>query len=386
MLKNHDAARRSQPSRLCKKARRRSFINCRIPELGQARKYVDYPDLENRTLSVYACSPTPDQEDRMRCSSGKLVNTAVHDSSTMTQLFGSSINTQLFRAVRTGKVKAVKRLCQGDRVDITTTDRTGRTVLHIGAEQGGTGLFHFLLECSGLNINAADDSGKTALFYAAQFERVVLLQRLLSSYGALVDIRDKSGRTALSYAAQHNSYRSTELLLEAGAEIALEDDHGRSPLFYAVQSGNYAATVRHVRHIKDGNLALLLAGQMGRTKIQSKLMTLEASIANWEIGILQKLLLQSARSGRDDMVRPLVQFHGIEVDTQDADGRTPLSLAAERGHCNVVRILSKRGANRELKDSNGQSPVDYALRHGPVTHRCILRNWMPWSRDPNPAH
>ena len=304
----------------------------------------------------------------------------------MTQLFNSGSTTRLFRAVRTGEVKTVKRVRQSDRVDITTTDPTGRTVLHIGAEQGGTGLFHFLLECSGLNINAADDSGKTALFYAAQFERVVLLQRLLSSYGALVNIRDKSGRTALSYAAQHNSYRSTELLLEAGAEIALGDDHGRSPLFYAVESGNCAAAVRLVRHMEDGNQALLLAGQMGRTKIQSKLMTLEASIANWEIGILQKLLLQSARSGRDDMVRPLVQFHGIEVDTQDADGRTPLSLAAERGHCNVVRILSKRGANRELKDSNGQSPVDYALRHGPVTHRCILRNWIPWPRDPNPAY
>jgi ankyrin repeat protein len=138
--------------------------------------------------------------------------------------------------------------------------------------------------------------------------------------------------------------------------------------------------------MKDGNPALLLAGQMGQTKIQSKLMPLEASIANRENGILQKLLLQSARSGRDDMVRPLVQFHGIEVDTQDGDGRTPLSLAAERGHYDVVRILSKHGANRELNDSNGQRPVDYALRHGPVTHRCILRNWMPWPRDPNPAH
>jgi ankyrin repeat protein len=238
------------------------------------------------------------------------------------------------------------------------------------------------MECSGLNINAADDNGRTALFYAAQFERIILLQRLLSSYGALVDVKDKSGRTALSYAVQRNSYRSTELLLEAGAEIALEDDQGRSPLFYAVEAGNCAATVRLVRHMKDGNPALLLAGQMGRTKIESKLMTLEASITNWDNGILQKLLLRSAHSGRDDMVRPLVQAHGVEVDTQDADGRTPLSLAAERGHCNIVRILSKSGANRELKDSNRQSPVDYALRDGPVTYRCILGNWMPWPRDP----
>lgn len=99
----------------------------------------------------------------------------------MTQLFDSGSNTRLFRAVRIGEVKTVERVCQSDRADITATDYTGRTVLHIGAEQGGIRLFHFLLECSGLNINAADDSGKTALFYAAQYECVVLLQRLLSS-------------------------------------------------------------------------------------------------------------------------------------------------------------------------------------------------------------
>lgn len=271
-----------------KKARKRSSINCRTTKLGQAGEYVDHQDLEDRTLSVHACLPTPYQEDGTQCFSEELVSTALHDSSAMTQLYDSEGTTRLFRAVRTGRVETVKRLCQSDRIDIATADHTGRTVLHIGAEQGETGLFHFLLEFSGLNINAADDNGKTALFYAAQFERVVLLQRLLSSYGALIDIRDKSGRTALSYAVQHNSYRSTELLLEAGADIAYEDDRGRTPLFYAVEAGHYAATVRLARHMRNGNPALLLAERMGRTKIESRLMTLERDIANWEDGHLQK--------------------------------------------------------------------------------------------------
>jgi len=119
---------------------------------------------------------------------------------------------------------------------------------------------------------------------------------------------------------------------------------------------------------------------MGQVKIENKLITMGKDVADWEDGNLRKLLLQSAHDGRDDMVRVLLRLHGVEVDIRDGDGRTPLSLAAEMGHCNVIRILSRRRANRDLKDRNSQSAVDYALRHGSLTYRCILKIWVPRSR------
>ncbi|RPD81921.1 ankyrin [Lentinus tigrinus ALCF2SS1-7] len=49
----------------------------------------------------------------------------------------------------------------------------------------------------------------------------------------------------------------------------------------------------------------------------------------------------------------LAYFHGqpdADVNARDENGYTPLHLAADRGHLEVVDILLKRGANPEIKD------------------------------------
>jgi ankyrin repeat protein len=151
------------------------------------------------------------------CFSEKLASLPPQRAENIIQLFDARDPTHLFKAIRWGEIRAVREWCKSNAIDVTTTDVAGRTVLHIGAEQGELGVFNFLLQKSGVKVDAIDSSGKTALFYAAQYERAALVQRLLCSYSASVDIRDNSGRTALSHAAECNSYRSTELLLEAGA-------------------------------------------------------------------------------------------------------------------------------------------------------------------------
>ena len=40
------------------------------------------------------------------------------------------------------------------------------------------------------------------------------------------------------------------------------------------------------------------------------------------------------------------------------DGFTPLHWAASKGHLEVVQLLLRHGADKELKDCNGKKPVD----------------------------
>jgi ankyrin repeat protein len=75
-------------------------------------------------------------------------------------------------------------LCEIYAVDFAARDFSGRTGLHISAEQGHIAISHFLVQRSNVEIDAVDSDGKTPLFYAAHYERAALAKRLLGQYGA----------------------------------------------------------------------------------------------------------------------------------------------------------------------------------------------------------
>jgi ankyrin repeat protein len=282
--------------------------------------------------------------------------------------------TPLLQAVSKGLTKSVRHLCDDYAVDTLAKDALGRTVLHLGAQRGEIGLFRFLLQRSGVSIDAVDDGGRTVLFYAAQHERAALLSELLHSYDVSADVQDRSGRTALSYACEYNSYRALELLLEAGAEYISEDHTRMTPLHYAVKSGHFAVTKRLIEHTKNGNPALQLAGRMGQSKIEERLMILGRDVANWTDENLRDLLIRSAHDGRDVIVRRILHIHEVGANVRDGNGRTPLSHAAEMDHQNIIRILLRRGASHIIEDKKGRLPQDYAQQNGNTICQRLLNN------------
>jgi len=60
---------------------------------------------------------------------------------------------------------------------------------------------------------------------------------------------------------------------------------------------------------------------------------------------------------------------GAPLDGRDAQGRTPLMLAAMRGHVDVCRILLQAGVDTKLRDLNGKDAAALALAKG---HSLIL--------------
>lgn len=53
---------------------------------------------------------------------------------------------------------------------------------------------------------------------------------------------------------------------------------------------------------------------------------------------------------------------GAQLEAQDHDLRTPLHVAAIRGHKVTVQLLIKAGANIEAKNSNGCTPLHLAVQ------------------------
>jgi ankyrin repeat protein len=75
--------------------------------------------------------------------------------------------------------------------------------------------------------------------------------------------------------------------------------------------------------------------------------------------------LQRAAATRGDV--RLVQEQLINADFKDEHGRTPLSVAAECGHMEVVKLLlATNGVDPTSKDNCGQTPLSYAAEEGHV--------------------
>jgi ankyrin repeat protein len=56
----------------------------------------------------------------------------------------------------------------------------------------------------------------------------------------------------------------------------------------------------------------------------------------------------------------LLLEHGAEVNVQDDRGMSPLMLASKAGEPGVVAELVEAGADRNLKDKQGLTALDYA--------------------------
>jgi ankyrin repeat protein len=157
--------------------------------------------------------------------------------------------------------------------------------------------------------------------------------------GADVNAALPSGRTPLHLAilGQHSSI--VELLLEAGACYSCSSRSDGTPLALAVSSGQTALVGRLLEAGDDVTASsgispsslLLLAISKGHAQIAEQLLAAGASVEEIDDGQHQ---------------------------------RTALHLAAERGYTHLIGLLVEQGADIDLEDTQGATPLDAALAHG----------------------
>jgi uncharacterized protein len=192
-----------------------------------------------------------------------------------------------------------------------------------------------------------------ALVAAAEAGDLATLRRLLAG-GAPVDARDARRRTPLLAATQAKHIAAARLLIERGADVNAKDDLQDSPFLYAAAEGRLEIlrlTLAAGADLKStnryGGTALIPAAHHGHVDTVRELLTTRIDVDHvnrlgWT-ALLEAIILGDGGVVHTQIVRLLVA-HGANVQLADAQGVTPLAHAERRGQRAIIEILRGAGA------------------------------------------
>lgn len=178
--------------------------------------------------------------------------------------------------------------------------------------------------------------------------------KALLTRGARVDARDSRGRTALLAATHGNHVEATRLLIAAGADVNAKDDIQDSAYLYAGAHGRTeilkmtlaaGADLKSVNRF--GGTALIPACHYGHVDVVKVLLATKIDVDHvnrlgWT-ALLEAVILGDGGPAHTEIVQLLLEA-GANPNIADREGVTPLGHAKRRGFTQMVRLLEGRGA------------------------------------------
>ncbi|MBN6205471.1 ankyrin repeat domain-containing protein [Ralstonia pickettii] len=188
------------------------------------------------------------------------------------------------------------------------------------AERGDTKKVLNLLK-DGAEINATNEHGVTAVMAATQNHQTDTVHMLIQQ-GADINIRNNNQDNVLLYAGAEGFLDIVKLAVEAGADTTLTNRYDGTALIPASERG-------HVEVVKE----LLTHSDTDVNHINN---------LHWT-ALLEAIILGEGGKDHQKIVQLLVN-HGADVNISDGDGVTPLQHAQNHGYREIVGILKEAGA------------------------------------------
>lgn len=210
------------------------------------------------------------------------------------------------------------------------------------------------LSCEGAQGTSLQVMNDSLIQAAERGDTPTVLQLLAK--GADINAHDARGRTPVMAATHGNRPDTVRTLIRAGADIDIQDNRKDNPFLYAGAEGlldilklaiDAGASTRLTNRF--GGTALIPAAERGHVEVVSELLTrtdVDVNHVNnlgWT-ALLEAIILGDGGPRRTEVVRLLVGA-GADVNLADSDGVTPLAHARQRGYRQMAEILENAGAS-----------------------------------------
>lgn len=316
---------------------------------------------------------------------------------------------ELFYAINRDDPATLERLLS-EGVDPNTVfdgcDPLGKPLfwfpLHFCCEKGRVECARVLLN-AGAKPDAGDQWCMTPLMYAIRTEWHNMVELMLTSdyAGSIVDLQDTRGRTPLHLAVECSDDVCVRLLCDVKADVNVRDLVGRTPLWTAVNQDGRLSSVK--RLIDAGCDVSIPDSRDKRTPLQVAIvyaqedrleyvrLLLEAgSVVNHRdeanLNSMLNLLCRSKRSRKgvtsaDLSIASMLIRSGYLLDdvpfrsSCHKYGGTAIKMAAEHGASVLVELFLAHGANPDILDDLGVTPILSAAYNNLIpTAIVLLRN------------
>ncbi|XP_077939461.1 protein phosphatase 1 regulatory subunit 12A isoform X12 [Gasterosteus aculeatus] len=209
----------------------------------------------------------------------------------------------------------------------------------------------------GADINHANIDGLTALHQACIDENAEMVQFLVES-GSDVNRGDNEGWTPLHAAASCGFIQITKYLIEHGARVGAVNSEGELPLDVATEDA--------MERLLKGEIKKQAIDVDVARKEEERVMLRDARAVLAGGGTLTPhpntkatALHVAAAKGYIEVLKVLLQC-GVDVDSGDIDGWTPLHAGAHWGQEEVCSLLADNMCNMTAVNNVGQTPLDVA--------------------------
>ena len=189
--------------------------------------------------------------------------------------------------------------------------------------------------------------------------------------------------TGLTRAIRNEDLRTVKLFVRSGFNINDIDDSGNSPLCVAAETGNLTmvnflmqgGANLIVRNFSDGLTPIYCAIKGDNVQVVDKFVKSGMGV-NFRTDLYDgiSLLHYAAALGLDNIVSYLLE-QGADVNIQDSTGQTPLHKAVTQNNIVVLYALLNAGANVDLEDNHGNDPIDIATEDDKDVYVALLKRY-----------